>query len=650
MENFMKQRYLSLLVILTFILVMSVGTGIASAQNPQGDDVTSTTEGSPVSPTEEPTAAPTEEPTVEPIVAPTEEPTVEPTVEPTTEPTAVPTEEPTAEPTAVPTEEPTVIPTEEPTVEPTVTITPTKTMVEIPVIDSFIATPSTLTDTSVLTTTLTWTVAGADTLALNGEDVTGLTEKLVGVTETTTYTLKATNAGGSVEAVVVVEVTPAMDAAGEIEAAAIPGSFTTQYLMVQNISSAATDVSVGLHTTSSTANYNLGTTSVPVNGNALVSLSSINDGEYSGVVQSSNPVVAAVYNVNSIGKLGDMYLGSNTPKQDLILPLIYRNHYQQSSVFYIQNTHSAAQDITVETYLVNTTSAAASHTYTSVPQNTSVKVDFANDSLYNSFCSGNGCYGYAVIHGGSGNVAVVSQQIRDLGDNRFMTSYSGLDSSGLSDSDAGKDIVAPLVYSNWYGWISGINVVNTENTPATVTMNYYSNKGNGSQTQTIAPKAVALFYLPNITPGTSYGSGRFTSDKNIVVMVNNANSTNGWASATAGLNAAKATKKVALPLVLNSSNGSAWRTGINVYSFGTSTITTTFITAGSDPTNSANVIQRVTPASANSVTLLFGPDFLPTSSYVGAAYIESSDSNIMVLTNAPNLQQGYSGQMPGFNY
>jgi hypothetical protein len=525
-------------------------------------------------------------------------------------------------------------------------------VVELPVIDSFVATPATLIGTTDLTTTLTWAATGADTLDLNGEDVTVQTEKVVTVTETTTYTLKATNEGGSVEAVVVVEVVaPVVEVAGDIEAAAIPGSFTTQYLMVQNISSGATDASISLYTTTSTPAFNLAAVSIPENGNATFSLSSVTDGEYSGVVQSSNPAVAAVYNVNATGKLGDIYLGFNSPKQDLILPLIYRNHYLQSSVFYIQNAHSGPQNITVDTYLVNTTSPAASHTYSSVPQNTTIKVDFANDSLYNGFCKGDGCYGYAVIHGVSGNVAVVSQQIRDLGANRFMTSYGGLDSSGLTGSDAGKDIVAPLVYNNWYGWISGITVVNTESTTATVKMDYFSNKGDQSQTQKIPGNSVALFWMPDIGPNTSYGSGRFSSDKNIVIMVNNANASNGWASATSGLNALKATNKIAIPLILNSPDGTSWRNnGITVYSFASGVITATYVAANTDPSISANVIKTSVPADENSVSLFFAPYIVPNANYVGAVYLESSNGNILALSNMPNNQVGMSGQIPGFNY
>jgi hypothetical protein len=190
-------------------------------------------------PTEEPTAEPTEEPTAEPTEEPTAEPTEEPTAEPTEEPTAEPTEEPTAEPTEEPTAEPTAEPTEEPTAEPTAEPTEEPTA-EPPVIDDFVANPSTLTigETSIATTTLTWVVTGATSLDINGEDVTDLTEQVVEVTETTTFTLTAANEGGSTASsvVVTVEVAPVLDTEGEIESAALTNIPFTSRVGVMDMS------------------------------------------------------------------------------------------------------------------------------------------------------------------------------------------------------------------------------------------------------------------------------------------------------------------------------------------------------------------------------------------------------------------------------
>jgi hypothetical protein len=114
------------------------------------------------------------------------------------------------------------------------------------------------------------------------------------------------------------------------------------------------------------------------------------------VVSSSNPVVAAVYNTNATGRLADMYIGTGSPAQQITLPLIYRYHFLNTSKFYVQNASSSAQNITIDTYLINTTSVAASKTINNVQPNTTITVDFANDAAFAGFGSGDGKYGYAM--------------------------------------------------------------------------------------------------------------------------------------------------------------------------------------------------------------------------------------------------------------
>lgn len=88
----------------------------------------------PVTPSEEPTTAPTiPAPTVAPTAKPTATPTAKPTATPTVKPTATPTVKPTATPTAKPTATPTVAPTATPTIAPTATPTATPSKLTNPV-------------------------------------------------------------------------------------------------------------------------------------------------------------------------------------------------------------------------------------------------------------------------------------------------------------------------------------------------------------------------------------------------------------------------------------------------------------------------------------------------------------------------------------
>ncbi|MCB0168763.1 MAG: hypothetical protein KDI79_31335, partial [Anaerolineae bacterium] len=453
----------------------------------------------------------------------------------------------------------------------------------------------------------------------------------------------------TVEATVEATTEPVLTSEGEIETSAVPGAFSSEYIVAMNLNgSAATNVTLDLYTNSATPVQTLSKNAFAGGGVTFPLAQFNNDGQYSGVVSSSDPIVAGVYNTNFTGKLSDMYLGTSNPAQNVNLPLVYRNHFSNASTFYIQNAHSVAQNITVRAYLIGTTSPKVTKTYNSVPPNTTLTVNFASDSAYSAFGSGNGAYGYALITGSAGPIAAVSQTIRDIGSDRFMTSYNGLNPS----TDAGTSLVAPLVYNQHFDWITGITVVNTENKNTTVTMNYVSNKGNGSKSISLAPNAVGLFYLPDINPKASYGSATLTSNNaKIIAMVNNARAAQGFGSATAALNSSAATSKIAIPIILNSNSGNAWRSGITVYTFGATTVTGTFVKVDANPATSGNKIVKNISLGANSVGLFYGPDFLPASNYTGVLYLQASGSTkIMALANVSNLVGGFSGQMPGVNY
>lgn len=84
-------------------------------------------------------------------------------------------------------------------------------VVRLPEILAFAANPTTLLTPN--TTELTWTVRETTGLWLNGTNVKGLTSLVLAPAETTTYTLVASNASGSVTAQTVVRVNPAPEIA-----------------------------------------------------------------------------------------------------------------------------------------------------------------------------------------------------------------------------------------------------------------------------------------------------------------------------------------------------------------------------------------------------------------------------------------------------
>jgi hypothetical protein len=127
-------------------------------------------------------------------------------------------------------------------------------VLSLPVISLFTANPSSMTSGS--TSTLSWTVTGADQLAISG--IGSVTGNSVDVTpsETTTYTLTATNSAGNVTRSTTVTVTaalPVIDSFTATPATINAGDSCTLAWTVTGASSLSIDHGVGAMTGSSTS-------------------------------------------------------------------------------------------------------------------------------------------------------------------------------------------------------------------------------------------------------------------------------------------------------------------------------------------------------------------------------------------------------------
>ncbi len=690
----MKSRYLSLLIILTLILAMFAVTGIALAQDPQGDDSSAVTsqpsEEATEVPTEVPTVAPTEEATVEPTVAPTEEATVEPTVAPTEEATVEPTVEVTVEPTVEVTVEPTVEVTVEPTVTPTVTL---------PVIDSFVATPSTLTDTTALTATLNWAVTGADTLDLNGEDVTGLTEKLVNVTATTTYTLKATNAGGSVEAQVVVVVSPVVvETAGEIEAqAAMPGSSTTSIIGVANIDSSAATIGLTLYPYPSGSSFSVGgSPTVPVGGVHFYRSSDLTtDGQFGGVIQSDVKVAAAAVLQNTTAHAADAYpgLSDTTLATELYGMLILNKHTGSGgavfqSTLVCQNAGSSAAHVTAALYqkgessprvTVSTADSGQSGDYggTMLDPGQVVKWAIADMArVQTAWPGGKGQIGY-VKFSSTQNIACVIQNERLLTGGYIMSQYQAVPAS-----EAATSMVAPNIY-NGHGsssantritkWNSSVTFVNPSSSTAAVQATFATEAGYSyTCTASISGNTMLDWYAPEIGTGTGGGTGwtcaagtlpwsypsnytfgvmnvTVTSGPGVLAIVtsNKYDSKGVGVVGVSGLAVSPglATEHAVCPVAWNLGSGtSTWVTGIQVVNLGGSTtnFTVKMVRADADPTNASNYkdFSYTNVASGASKNTYF-PEVSALTSFEGAVFV-TADAGSKIVAGSSSTNYGSS--------
>ncbi len=558
-------------------------------------------------PTEEPTVELTEEPTEEPAAESTEEATVEPTEEPTAEPTEEPTAEPTEEPTAEPTEEPTAEPTEEPTAEPTEE--PTAEPTEEPTAEP----------------TEEPTAEPTEEPVIESED------------------------------------------AGEIGASAVVGSWTSDYILIQNLSTTdQANATLTLYNTSGGSAGSIDKTGIPINGSARIRTTDSGfpgNGQYSGIVSSDQPVAAAVMNNNSSYRSGDAYVGfaggSSNPTADILyFPNTFRGHFGWTTKLHIQDASGSGQRVTVHAYPNGSSSPSDSPEY-DIDPNGFITVDLMS-SDFSNFGSGNGAYGYVRVESNDGRaLAAICDNIVDQnqGPNKVVEAqYEGLDAS-----QAGRDFVAPIVFNGHAGWYTGVNIVNTTGTPTTMTFTYKVNSAYGGATQVRTLNVPAYqkgtFFLPETTlQKPSYGSLTINSanaDVTIVVGTNRLYDPDDPAVGymVRSLNPAAATNHIAIPIAFRQSPSGTWNGGINVYTVGSaSTITTKWVRTDSDPTVSTNYFDYSLPGVSNGAVTFFAPE-MPgmLNNFTGVVYIESS-SPILALSGGNNFTEGYSYQITGYSY
>jgi hypothetical protein len=281
-------------------MTLSVGS-VAFAQEEPTEEPASSEEVT-ADPTEEATPEPTEEATPEPTEEATPEPTEEATPEPTEEVTAEPTEEATAEPTeeatAEPTEEATPEPTEEVTAEPTEEATAEPT-----------------------------------------EEATAEPTEEPTVEPTEEPTVEPTSE-------------PVVESAGEIEAQAYSGSFSSS-VAVQNVGAGSTDITIQWYkngAASACETTSDATTTGLQSGEARLYTppeGSCGTGwTGSAVVSGGEPLAAIVSTMGSTGQLLSEYTGGGAPTtEDIIIP--QTNNVEWDPLIGISNAGTDTANVTL---------------------------------------------------------------------------------------------------------------------------------------------------------------------------------------------------------------------------------------------------------------------------------------------------------------
>lgn len=444
--------------------------------------------------------------------------------------------------------------------------------------------------------------------------------------------------------------------AGEIGASAIPGSWTTNIIAIQNLGSQDANIVLEVYSGTNTSPVQtINKTAFPGGGATILSADLANNGRFAGVLSSDTEVAVAALHLNTTAKLGDLSPGVNIPAQELFCPRILRNWAGFATKLHIQNVHPAAQNITVETIRFAPSISSATVTYNNVPANTSFTVDFGTDTAYNGFGTGNNAGGYARIEGADGNIAVVCDNIQDSGNVDLNVESMLL---GIPTSQAGRQLILPRVSNEFFSQRTGVNVVNVGGAATNVVMTYTTSTGtqhvDGPRTLAIGAATNFSFNLIPAFPQGTFGSAVVGSTASDIVLSNGGNKISPWKGGgeTPGVVAANATNNAAIPLALRSNS---WRSTINVFVlFSGTTISSTWVKADADPNGVGNkVVSASQTTSSNNQAIFFADDAnISSSGAVNTPWVVYVNANgpIIALLNLSNAGTATNVQMLGINY
>jgi hypothetical protein len=298
----------------------------------------------------------------------------------------------------------------------------------------------------------------------------------------------------------------------------------------------------------------------------------------SAVASSEVPIKAIVSiqnNSGTTGTAGATYNGLDQSTRTLLFPLV-KNVYggsQRSTTFYVQNTDIAAGTIDV-TYRIGATTYT--HQYAGVEPNKMVVINPADAGVpptslgsleVNSTVNIVGIYNEHQASASLANVLLATE--------------------GFSNTAADIKLYAPLFKQNYNTAYSGLQVMNTSATPATITATFRP-VGGGSYPYT-TPNALGqyesftFFNVPGWPAG--YGSVVLESAQPIIAIVNETKYSTGQSGVYSAFANSSLTNHVSAPLWKTrwSGTGSGQQTAIVVQNAGTgdAAVTTTFtMTAG----------------------------------------------------------------------
>jgi len=473
------------------------------------------------------------------------------------------------------------------------------------------------------------------------------------VTPNTSGTIVATDAEGRVDETDVIEVLPALMGM-DVGAQALPGTWTTEMIAIQNLGSSPATVAVELYNGGASPAQTISPPVIPVLGNTQISSSAISSGKYGAVVSSSEMVAVAVLNRNNTSKAADLYAGMhpNTVSSELYAPTgtrLWGLGNAWNSMVHIQNVSNSAQGVRLDFYPVGTTTAIISKEVSSLAPYESVSIDLGSSE----FNPVGAVIGWIKITGlGGGAVAAVVEQYRNY---NVPTGSLTMMTPAVPRTMASSKSILTVVTNNWGTgkWQSAVNILNMGDQPTNVTAVFkpgspYSVGGKSFGPFRIGPREVYNMHLAEKVFGYTanfLGSCELTTDNGqpilAVVTTNSYDKTGAFGQSWVGNSEVQAFNKLAAPIIFRGYQG--WTTATQIYNFGsTATVRMRFIKSPQCTITGWDDFtwdQTISNNSSGNYHMNERPGGSVPQGWYGAAYIETvpSDPNaklVAVVTNS----------------
>jgi hypothetical protein len=244
--------------------------------------------------------------------------------------------------------------------------------------------------------------------------------------------------------------------------------------------------------------------------------------------------------------------------------------------------------------------------------------------------------GYAEVHA-DGPVGVLVHRSKPAA----ATAITNVATSGdLLDSGSYR-MAAPLLFTGYNDWNTGINLANISNETANITISYFAAAGGFVREEqlSIAPRSMQYIYTPGHVPQEAFvGSGLITSDQPLTAAIDEVKYTT--VEALSYLAGSVSQQSAAIPITFREDpvSGQHDNSGINIHNMNPDaeqTVAITFVSTTGQPILSEPVQLTLPPGSNNFVYLPSIPDF-PLGT-VAAAQISSSDpAGFVAVSNDVN--------------